>query len=174
MGTRVIPRRAGHQPPGNAVAQRHLTVAQVGFAGVAQGGEAFAEVDLHVAHAPQRRLRRGHPQRGNGGKVLGIAQHVRVAINQPGQDGDAGQADDFRVPRGLRCHRGRGAHFADAVAFDHNGVVGQHVAAADIEESLGLQHHDFLGRFLRAARPRQAGERHQQHQQASRHFRPPR
>lgn len=120
---------AADQSSFDAVAQRELAITDIGLASIAQCSKAVIEPNGYVVHTPDGGLAGGHAQPGHGRLILGIAEQVRVAINQSGDDSVFGQVDEFYAGR----RGGDDARYA--IFFDDDICVVSYAAGAYVDEA---------------------------------------
>jgi hypothetical protein len=73
--------------------------------------------------------------------AVGLADKVRVAVDQARQQRVPGQVDGVRVGEG----RVRRQHIGDPAVLDHDGAVRVQVARDDVENMLRLHHDAAVG-----------------------------
>ena len=129
--------RAGNQALIDGVAYVDVAVHRAFGFDVAHGGEAGFEIFFHVERGEDGAVLPGLLEEDVVVvRVVGIGEHdVRVAIDQAGEDGGLGEVDDVRAGGDLDLVGGSDAR--DFIAVDHDDLVAQHLAIADIEEMPG-------------------------------------
>ena len=80
-------------------------------------------------HSPDGRLPGGHAKSRHGRLILGIAEQVRVAINEAGDYRVFGEVDEFYA------RRSGGDDTRYATVFDDDICVVCYVASADVDET---------------------------------------
>ena len=71
--------------------------------------------------------------------MVSIAEEMGVRVSQAGQDGGVAEIDEA-ITRGMvrLCH---GTDADNLSALDHNGLIGESLAAANVEQFAGVDHH---------------------------------
>ena len=100
---------------------------------VAHGREAGLERHPGVAHGQQRVLGAGGRRRRDAGR-LDLADEVAVGVDEPGQDGEAGEVDDGRAVG--RPSSGAGDRLDACVAHEERRGRGS-LAGLDVEQAAG-------------------------------------
>ena len=88
-----------------------------------------------------QRLPRNRDRQASEPDVLRVHGEVGVHVDQAGQDGGVGEIDQPVIGRTLGLANGPTFEF---VTLDHNGLVGEHLAGAHIQQFSGVDN-DLAG-----------------------------
>ena len=108
----------------DCVADRNIAVPVSVGGHIARRGEARAQIRLHVRNGDGHRLFRRHVW-------LARIEHMRMPVDQPGQDCRLAQINHLRSRRYL--HLTFGAHIRDLLAREHDHLLRQHCAVLAVE-----------------------------------------
>ena len=125
--------RPGHVAGVDRIAQGDIGEAAID-ADIAHGGEAGAHGIAGVPRADEGIARRGALQRRAGVGGLALVGEVRVQVHQARQHGVARPVEHLGIADGggrVRLDTG------DALAFDADRLVGEHLAVVDVDQVAG-------------------------------------
>ena len=131
---------ARHQALGHGFAQARV---HARAAAVAHGGEAGAQRGQGVGLGAVGHVGRVQGEALAEAVAAGARFEVHVAVNQAGQHGAVFQVDDPVL--GAGGGRVAALHGRDAVALHHDGLLGEQLAAAHVEQAAAVQV-GFLGK----------------------------
>ena len=140
--------RAGDIAGVDGVTQGHVAVSFC--SDIAHGGEAGLQRDARIARASQSRARNRNRETLRS-DILRIAGQVGVRVGQARQNRGVRQIDQAVTGRAVGL--GERTDADDLATLDHDGLVGESLAAADIEQLSGVNNDSaggLGGRLLRS------------------------